>query len=181
MDCSLPDSSVHWMLQARILERVAISFSRGSFLPRNQTQVILYCLNYQGSPSKSCSIAKSCMTLCDPMDYSMPGSIVLHYLLELAQTHVHWDGSAIQPSHPLLPPASPTFDLSQHQNLFQWVGSLHQVAKVLELQLQHQSFKWIFRVYFLKDWLVWSPCSPRDFQQSSPAAQFKNINSLVLW
>ena len=63
---------------------------------------------------------------------------------------------------------------------FQWVSSLNQVAKVLEFQLQHQSFQWTFRTDFLKDWLVWSPCRPRDSQESSPAPQFKSINSLVL-
>ena len=67
-----------------------------------------------------------------------------------------WD--AIQPSHPLLPPSPPALNLSQHQGLFQWVSSLHQVAKVLERQLQHESFQWIFRLYFPKDWLIWSPC-----------------------
>ena len=66
------------------------------------------------------------------------------------------------------------------QGLFQWVGSSHQVAKELELQLQHQSFQWIFRLEFLQDWLVWSPCSPRDSQESSPTLQFKSINSSVL-
>ena len=65
-------------------------------------------------------------------------------------------------------PSPLTFNLSQHQGLFQWVSSLHQVAKVLEFQLQHQSFQWIFRTDFLQDWLVWSPCSPRDSQESSP-------------
>ena len=72
------------------------------------------------------------------------------------------------------------FNLSQHQGLFHWVDSLHQVAKVLELQLQHQSFQWIFVVDFLLDWLLWSPCSPRDSQESSLAWQFESINSLVL-
>ena len=81
-----------------------------------------------------------------------------HYLLECSQTHVYWAGDAIQPSHPLSSPSPPTFNLSQHQDLFQWVISLHQVAKSLELQLQHQSFQWIFRADFLWDWLVWSPC-----------------------
>ena len=89
--------------------------------------------------------------------------------LEFAQTHVHRVGDAIQPSHPLLSPSPSTFNLSQHQGLFQWVSSLHQMARVLELQLQHQCFQWIFRVDFLSDWLVWSPCSPRDSQESSPA------------
>ena len=78
--------------------------------------------------------------------------------------------------HPLLLPPS----ISQLQGLFQWVSSLHQVAKVLELQLQHQSFQWIFRTDFLSDWLVGSPCSPRDLQEYSPTPQFKSINSLAL-
>ena len=85
--------------------------------------------------------------LCDPMDCSMPGFPVLHHLPKLAQTHVHWVDDVIPPSHPLSPP-SLALNLSQHQVLFQWVGSSDQVAKVLELQLQHQSFQWIFRVYF---------------------------------
>ena len=92
-----------------------------------------------------CLVAKACLTLWNPKDCSMPGSPVFHYFLEFAQIHVHWVGNAIQPSHPLLPPSLCTFNLSQHQNLFQWVGSSHQVAKELALQLQHQSFQWIFR------------------------------------
>ena len=95
-----------------------------------------------------CSVTQSCQTLCHPMDCSMPGFPVLHHLLELAQTQVHWVGDAIQLSHPLSSP-SPALNLSQHQGLFQWVSSLHQVAKVLEFQLQYQSFQWIFRVDFL--------------------------------
>ena len=66
------------------------------------------------------SVAQLCLTLCDPMDCSMPGIPVLHQLLELAQTHVHWVGDALQPSHPLLSPSPPAFNLSQHQGLFQW-------------------------------------------------------------
>ena len=77
-------------------------------------------------------------------------------------------------------PSPPTFNLSQHQGLFKTVSSLYQVAKVLEFQLQHRSFQWIFRTNFLKDWLVWSPCSPRDSQESSPTPQFESISSLVL-
>ena len=78
-----------------------------------------------------CSVAKFCLTLCDPMDCSMPGFPILHCLLEFAQTHVHWVGDAIQPSHPQLPSSPPALNLSQHQSLFQWVSSSHQVAKVL--------------------------------------------------
>ena len=89
------------------------------------------------------SVAQSCPTLCD---CSTPGFLVHHQLLELIQTYVHWVGDAIQPSHPLSSP-SLAFSLSQHQGLFQWVSSSHQVAKVLEFQ--HQSFQWIFRTDLL--------------------------------
>ena len=86
---------------------------------------------------------------CDFMDCSTLGSSFLHHLPEFAQTHVHWVSDTIQPSHPLLPASPPAFNFSQHQGLFQSVGSSHEVAKVLELQLQHQSFPWIFRIGFL--------------------------------
>ena len=86
------------------------------------------------------SVTQLCPTLCDPMDCSTPGFPLLHCLLELAQTHVHRVGDAIQPSHPLSPSSPRTFNLSQHQGLFQWVDSSHQMAKVLELQHQHQPF-----------------------------------------
>ena len=89
------------------------------------------------------------------MDCSMPGFPVLHHLMELAQTHVHWVSDAIQPSHPLLSPSPPAFNLSQHQSLFQWVSSSHQVTKVLELQLQlqHESFQWYSGlISFRMDW-----------------------------
>ena len=95
------------------------------------------------------SVSQSCPTLCNPMDCSTPDFPVHHQLLELTQTYVHWVNDAIQPSHPLSSPSPPAFSLSQHQGLFKWVSSLHQVAKVLESQLQHQSFQWIFRTGFL--------------------------------
>ena len=88
-------------------------------------------------------VVQLCPTLCDPMDCSMPGFPDHHHPLELAQTHAHWVGDGTQSSHPLLSPSPPAFSLSQHQGLFQWVGSSYQVAKVLEIQLQHQSFQWI--------------------------------------
>ena len=88
------------------------------------------------------------------MDCSTTGLPVHHQLPEFTQTHVHWVGDANQPSRPLLAPSPPTFNLSQHQGLFRWVSSLHQMAKILEFQLQHQSFQWIFRTYFFRmDWL----------------------------
>ena len=96
--------------------------------------------------------------------------------LELTQTHVHWVGDAIHPSHPLSSPSHPTFNLSQHQGLFQWVSTSHQVVKVLELQLQHQSFQWIFSTDLLEDGLVGSPCCPGDTQEFSPTAKFKSIS-----
>ena len=83
--------------------------------------------------------------LCDPMNHSTPGLPVHHQLLESTQTHVHWVSDAIQPSHPLSSPSPPALNLSQHQGRFQWVSSSHQVAKVLEFQLQNQSFQWTLR------------------------------------
>ena len=107
-------------------------------------------------------------TLCDRMNRSTPGLPVHHQLPEFTQTHVHWVGDAIQPSHPLLSPSPPALNLSQHQGLFQWISPLHQAAKVLEFQLQHQSFQWTPRTDLLQDGLVGSPRSPRDSQESSP-------------
>ena len=126
------------------------------------------------------SVVQSCLILCDPMDCSTPGFPVHHQLLELAQTHVHRVGDAIQPSHPLSSPSPSTFNLAQNHDLFQGVSSSHQVAKVLRFQLHHQSFQWTFRTNFLSDGLVASPCSPRDSQESSPTPQFKSINSSAL-
>ena len=109
-----------------------------------------------------CSVAKSRPTLGNTVNWSMPGFPVLHYLPEFAQTHVHWVSDAIQLSHPLLSPSPPAFYLSQYQSLSQWVSSSHQVAKVLELQLQHQSFQWILRVDFLYSYNYYFPTGPRS-------------------
>ena len=228
MDCSLPGSSVYGVSQARILEWVVISSSRGSSWLRDWTHVasigrqilylwatgkpllshfvqfkrsseyhlnlnnnnsiyseifnsdfildtklslnwpfssklfpilFFYCLRLrliqfsQSYTSLSSvqfsSVTQSNLTLCDPMGYSMPGFSVYHQLPELAQTYVHCFGDAIQPSYPLSSPFLPAFNLSQHQGLFKWVSSSHQVAKVWEFQIQHQSFQWIFRTDFL--------------------------------
>ena len=126
------------------------------------------------------SVAQSCLTLCDPMNPSTPGLPVHHQLPESTQTHVHRVGDAIQPSHPLSSPSPPALNLSQHQDFFQRVSSSHEVAKVLEFQLQHQPFQWTPRTDLLQNGLVGSPCSPRDSQESSPTPQFKSINSSVL-
>ena len=120
MDCSLTGSSVHGLFQARILEWVQFS-----------------------------SVAQLCPTLCDPMDSSTPVLLVHHQIPEFTQTHVHWVSDAIQPSHPLSSPSLPAFNLSQHHGLFKWVRSSHKMAKVLEFQLQHQSFRWTPRADFL--------------------------------
>ena len=95
-----------------------------------------------------CPVTQSCLTRCDPMDCSILDFTVLHHLLEFVQTHVHWVSDATQPSHSLLSPSPLAFSFSQHQNLFQWVGSSHQVAKVLELHLHHQSFQWNIQGWF---------------------------------
>ena len=157
VDCSLLGSSIHEILQARILEWAAISFTRGSSQPRDWTRVshiagrcfTLWATRVVITYFQFNSVPQSCPTLCDPVDCSMPGFPVHHQLLELAQAHVYQISDAIQPSHPLSSPSSPAFNLSQHQGLFQWVSSSHQVAKVLEFQLHHQSFQWIFRTDLL--------------------------------
>ena len=113
------------------------------------------------------SVAQLSPILCDPMDCSMLGLPVHHQLPEFTQIHVHWVGDATWPSHPLSPSFPSALNLSQRQGLFQWISSSHQVTKGVELQLQHQSFQWIFRVDFLYNWLVWSPCSSRDSEESS--------------
>ena len=122
------------------------------------------------------SVTQSCPTLCDPMDWNMPGfPVITNYqsLLKLMSVKL------VMPSNHLILSSSshPTINLSQHQGPFQWVGSLPQVGQVLEFQLQQQSFQWIFRTDLLENGLVGSPCSPRDSQKSSPTPQFKSINS----
>ena len=126
------------------------------------------------------SFVQSCLTLCSPMDCSTTGLAVHHQWMEFTQTHVHWVGDAIQPPHLLLSPSPPNFNLSQHQGLFKWLSSSHQVAKILKFQLQHQSFQWILRTDFLQDGLVWSPWGTWDSQESFPIPQFKSINSSAL-
>ena len=145
--CDSMDYIVHGILQARILEWVAFPFSRGSSKPRDWTQVSCIAgraftnwATREAPVLKSdyhccCSVPQSCLTLCNSVNCSTPGFPVIHHLREIAQTHFHWVGEAIQPSHPLLSPSPPAFNLSQHQGLSQWVCSSHQVAKVLELQL----------------------------------------------
>ena len=113
------------------------------------------------------------------MDCSTPGFPVLYHLLEFVQTHVHWVNDAIQPSPPLSSPSPPVFNLSQQQVLFQWVGSSHQVAKVGASGLAS------VLPMNIQDWFPlgltgWCLCCPRDSQESSPAPQFKGINSLAL-
>ena len=95
------------------------------------------------------SVAQSCLTLCDPMNHSTPGLPVHYQLPEFTQTHVHRVGDAIQPSHPLSSPSPPAPNPSQHQGLFRRVNSSHEVAEILEFQLQHQSFQWTPRTDLL--------------------------------
>ena len=111
------------------------------------------------------------------MDCSMPGLLVYHQLLELAQTHVE----LVMPSNHLILCRPLLFSIFPSISLFQWVSSSHQLAKVLELQLQHQSFQWISRIDFLYDWLVWFPCTPRDSQESSPTPKASIFQCLAFF
>ena len=130
--------------------------------------VFTYCFITELIPVQFSSVVQLCPTLCDPMDYSMPGFLVHHQLPESTQTHLHWVTDGIQSSHPLSSPSPPSFNLAQNLGIFGWVSSSHQVAKVLDFQLQLQSFQWIFRTDFLQDSLVGSLCSPRDSQELFP-------------
>jgi len=147
------------------------------FLYKNK--LLCYIVSISHSVQFS-SVAQWCPTLCHPMNRSTPGLPVHHQLPEFTQTHVHRVSDAIKPSHPLSFPSPPAPNPFQHQSLFQWVKSSHQVAKVLEFQLQHQSFQWTLRTDLLSDGLIGSLCSPRDSQESFPTPQFKSINSLAL-
>ena len=119
------------------------------------------------------SVTESCLTLSDTVDCTTSASCP-----SLSPGACSNSCPLCQWCHPIISSSSPpALVLSQHQGLFQWVGSSHQMAEVLELQLQHQSYQRIFRTDFLKVWLVWFPCSPRDSQESSPEPQFESINS----
>ena len=104
--------------------------------------ILFQILFHMGYSVQFSSVAQLCLTLCDPINFSTPGLPVYQQLPEFTQTHVHCVSDAIQPSHPLSSPSPPAPNPSQHQGLFQWVSFSHQVAKVLEFQLQHQSFQW---------------------------------------
>jgi len=164
MDCSLPGSSIHGIFQARVLEWGPIAFSRNGRGGRLNTEtaysplIVIFKLVISGLTSiilvvldtvQFSSVTQLCLTLWDSVNHSTPGLTVHHQLPEFIKTHVHWIGDAIQPSHPLSSPSPPAFNLSQHHGLFQWVSSSHQVAKVLEFQLQHQSFQFTSRTDLL--------------------------------
>ena len=145
MDCSLQGCSVPGILGTRILDcMVAVPISRGS--SQHRSPALLADSLPSEPPGKPLvqfsAVAQSCPTLCNPMNHSMPGLPVHHQHPEFTQTHGHWFGDAIQPSHPLSSPSPPALSPFQHQGVFQWVKSSREMAKVLELQLQHQSFQW---------------------------------------
>ena len=113
------------------------------------TEYNLFFTELMGNQIQFNSVVQLCLTLCDPMNRSMPGLPVHHQFPESTQIHVHWVGDAVQPSHLSSSPSLPALNLSQNQDLFKWVSSLHQVAKILEFQLQHQSFQWTLRTDLL--------------------------------
>ena len=119
-------------------------------------------------------------SLCDPIDCNMPGLPVHWQLLEPTQTHVHWVSDAIQQSHPRSSPSPLAFNLSQHQGLFKWVSSLHQVAKVLEFQLQPPVLPMNTQDWSPLGWTGWISLQSKGLSESSPTPQFKSINSLAL-
>ena len=160
MDCSIPGSSVlpylpkfvqihvHWVSDA-IQSSHPLPLHSPFALGLAQHQGLFQWVGTAFSSIQFSSITQSGPTLCDPMNHSTPGLPVHHQLPEFTQTHVHWVGDAIQPSHPLWSPSPPAPNSSQHQGLFQWVNFSHEVAEVLEFQLQHQSFQWTPRTDLL--------------------------------
>jgi len=157
-----------------------LSLTRAIYIAKSNLRVDGHFSVYHKMLGKGfSSVAQSCSTICDPTDCSMPDLPVHHQFPQFTQTHVHWVGDAIQPSHPLSSSSPPTFSVSQHQGIFQWVSSSHQVAKVLESQLQHQSFQWI-----LKDWFPsgWTDCISLQSQRLSRVLSktTESINSLAL-
>ena len=108
------------------------------------------------------------------MNHSTPGLPVHHQLLELTQTHVHWVGDAIQPSHPLSSPSPPAFNLSQHQGLFKWVSSSHEVAKVLEFQLLASALPMNIQDWFPLGWIGWISLPSKEL------SRVVSTNSLIL-
>ena len=166
MNCSPPASSVHGDSPGKNTGVGCHLLLQGIIPTQRQNPGLLHCRqilywqSHQESPAAEwthikhtvdqfSSVTQSCPTVCNPMNCSMPGLPVHRQLPEFTQTHVHWIGDAIQPSHPLSSPFPPASNPSQHQGLFQWVNSSHEVAKVLEFHLQQQSFQWIFRTDFL--------------------------------
>ena len=131
-------------------------------------------------PTNHSSVTQSCPTLCDPMNCSTPGLPIHHQLPEFTQTHVHWVGDAIQPSHPRSSPSPPAPNSSQHQSLFKWVNSSSEVAKVLGVSTLASVLPKNTQDWSPLNGLVGISCSPRDSQESSPTPQFKSINSLAL-
>ena len=132
------------------LSHLSLCFSLSQIRERFYSLCGISCLLWSYSANQNIKKKKKAAFMCpthfNPMDCSSP---VLHCLRGVPQTHVHWVSDTIQPSHPLSPSSPPAINLSQHQDLFQWVISSHQVAKVLEFQFQHQSFQWIPRTYLL--------------------------------
>ena len=123
------------------------------------------------------SVTQSCPTLCNPMNRSTPG-LPVHQLLESTQTYVHCVSDAIQSSHPLSSPSPPALNLSPHQGLLKWVSSSHQVIKVLEFQLQNQSFQWMGWLSLGLTGLI--STQSKGLSGVFSSTQFESINSLVL-
>ena len=164
------DKGARTITWENVLEKLYIHMQQNEVVPLPKIQKITQ--NRSKTSVWFSSVTQSCPTLCNPMNRSMPGLPDHHQLPEFTQTHVHRVSDAIQPSHPLSSPSLPAFNLSQHQGLFQWVNSLNQVAKVLELQLQHHpSNEYSGLISFKTDWfylLAVQSCHPLTQWSSRP-------------
>ena len=140
----------------------------------------LPCWEPEDSLRQFSSVTQSCLTLCDPVDCSTPGFPVYHQLLEPTQTHVHYVGDAIQPSHPLSSPSPPAFDLSQHQGILQWVGSSHQVAKSIGASASASVLPVNIQDWFPLGWTSWISLQSKGLSRVFSKPQFKSISSSAL-
>ena len=144
--CSFPAGKFHGQRSLAVtVHRVSKSWTQRTWTYRHTywlVSTIIVSYRVVSVQFKFSSVAQSCLTLCDPVNRSMPGLPVHHQLPEFTRNHVHRVSGDIRPSHPLSSTSPPAPNTSQHQGLFHWVNSLHEVVKVLEFQPQHQSFQW---------------------------------------
>ena len=154
------------------------SFLRSVYSVTLSTEIIWNTYDITWVSISISSVTQSCMTLCNPMDCSTPGLPVHHQLPEFTQTHVHWVSDAIQPSHPLSSPSPPTFNLSQHQGLFKWVSSLHQMATSIGVSASTSVLPMNIQDWFSLGWNSWISLNSKGLKS---LLQHHSSKASILW